>query len=273
MVSVTYTPTVPWDAVGTVAVVDLEAACELHGRDTLPYPLGRSRPVGSVWLATRDVEPIENRLDGGDLSGVRAWVEAVVRADVCVECRASFSDEGTPDLRLHGVRVGELGFAAIQRSDRHAADIVDIYAVSPAALGAVVADSAGLVGAGGHVRVAVTGCGDRLPAPPDMLDEYDDFGFPIPHAGPREPAGIIVDGRDVVATGTVQTRYDPARQWGLDAARRVLQWVQVGGDGDYLYEPDDAGYAEPMDAEMLRGCIDGFIADDLEVLRARRGLG
>ncbi|SUA03161.1 Uncharacterised protein [Mycolicibacterium fortuitum] len=43
------------DAVGTIAVVDLEAACELYGRDMLPYPLGRSRPVGSVWLLTREV--------------------------------------------------------------------------------------------------------------------------------------------------------------------------------------------------------------------------
>lgn len=62
--------------VGTVAVVDLEAACEQYGRDELPYPLGRTRPVGSVWLATRDVEPIDDRLEFGDLRGVRSWVEA-----------------------------------------------------------------------------------------------------------------------------------------------------------------------------------------------------
>jgi hypothetical protein len=72
--------TVAFDEVGTVAVVDLEAACELYGRDMLPYPLGRSRPVGSVWLATRDVGLIDDRLNGGDLHGIRAWVEALVRA-------------------------------------------------------------------------------------------------------------------------------------------------------------------------------------------------
>ncbi|MGK2869859.1 MAG: hypothetical protein ACSLFA_25065, partial [Mycobacterium sp.] len=71
----------------TVAVVDLEAACALYGRDALPPPFGRSRPVGSVWLLSRDVAPIEERLHDGDLREARAWVEALVRAEVCMECR------------------------------------------------------------------------------------------------------------------------------------------------------------------------------------------
>lgn len=273
----TYMPslaaTVSFDLVGTVAVVDLEAACELYGRDQLPYPLGRSRPVGSVWLATREVEPIDDRLNGGDLCGVRAWVEALVRADVCVECRVSFSDDDTPDLRLHGLRAGELGFAAVQRNDRHVVDIVDIYAVSPGVLAEVIADSVGLVGSGSRVRIAVARSGDRLPAPPEMVNEYDDFGFPIPLTVPQDPVVQTVDGHDVVATGTVQSRHDPARYWGVDPERRLLQWVQVGDDGDYLYAPDDTGCAEPLDAETLRACIDGLIADDLAVMRERRGLG
>jgi hypothetical protein len=273
----TYMPslatTVSLDLVGTVAVVDLEAACELYGRDMLPYPLGRSRPVGSVWLASREVEPIDDRLNGGDLRHIRAWVEALVRADVCVECRVSYRDEGTPDLRLHAVRAGESGFVAVQSSDRDGVDIVDIYAVSPGVVGEVIAESVGLRGAGGHMRIALGGNGNRLPAPPEMLDEYDDFGFPIPHAGPREPAVRTVDEHDVVATGTVQSRHDPAGHWGVDAERRVLQWVQINDDGDYLYEPDDSGYAEPLDAETLRACIEGLIADDLAAVRERRGLG
>jgi hypothetical protein len=265
--------TVSFDLVGTVAVVDLEVACELYGRDMLPYPLGRSRPVGSVWLATREVEPIDDRLNDGDLRGIRAWVEALVRADVCVECRVSFSDDDTPDLRLHGLQAGELGFAAVQRSDRHAVDTVDIYAVSPGVLGEVIADSAGLLGPGVHTRIAVAGGGDRLPAPPEMVDEYDDFGFPIPHTDSRDPAVRTVDGRDVVATGTVQSRHDPARHWGVDPERRLLQWVQISDDGDYMYAPGGAGYAEPLDAETLRVCIDRLIVDDLAVMRERRGLG
>lgn len=249
--------TVPFEVVGTVAVVDLEAACQLYGRDMLPFPLGRSRPVGSVWLATREAAPIEARLNGGDLHGIRAWVEAVVRADVCVECRVNFLDESTPDLRVHGVRADYCGFLAVQGRDREGVDVVDIYRVSPGALGPAVAETAGLVGPGAHTRIAVSGDGIRLPDAPEIRDEYDEFGFLIPRAELREPAVPIVDGRDVVATGTVRPR-----SRGTDA-QRMLQWVQVSGDGDYLYEPGDAGYAEPMDTAMLTDCIDGLIADEL----------
>ncbi|MGE2726072.1 hypothetical protein [Mycolicibacterium pulveris] len=259
------------ELVGTVAVVDLEAACELYGRDMLPYPLGRRRPVGSVWLATRGVAPIEYRLDG-DLCGIRAWVEALVRADVCVECRVSYRGEGTADLRLHGLRAGELGFVAAQGVDREGIDVVHIYAVPPVALGTVIVDWAGLVGAGDHARIAVTGNGHGLPEPPGLLDEPDDFGFPTPHTRPQESGIRTVDEQNVVATGSVQSRYDPAGHWGIDADRRILRWVQVD-DGDYLYAPGNAGYAEPMDAETLRGCIEGFIADDLAIVRGESGGG
>lgn len=245
----THTPsletTVPLELVGTAAVVDLEAACELYGRDMLPYPLGRSRPVGSVWLLTREVGAIENRLNGGDLFGVRAWVEAFVRADDCVGCRVSFSAEGAPDLRVSGLRAADSGFVAVQRSDSGGIDVVDLYAASPADLAAATADSVGLVGAGSHARIAVVGLEDRLPAPTELADEYDDLGFPIPRAEPDGPAVHVVDGSDVAAIGTVQS---------LSGSTRY--WVQVDGDGDYLYAPDDAGYAEPLDAETLRACLE-----------------
>lgn len=239
------------DAVGTVAVVDLEAACELYGRDTLPYPLGRSRPVGSVWLLTRDVGPIEDRLNGGDLARVRAWVEAFVRADVCVGCRVSLSGRDTPDLRLNGLLAGDLGFVAVQHSDPDGVDAVDVYAVSPGAVGAVIADSVGLAGAGSHLRIAVAGLDDRLPAPPPgAVDEYDDLGFLISHAESDGPPVHVVDGRDVAAIGTVQS---------LSGSTRY--WVTVDDDGDYLYAPGGAGYAEPLDAETLRACLDGTVSD------------
>lgn len=233
------------DAVGTIAVVDLEAACELYGRDALPYPLGRSRPVGSVWLLTREVGAIEDRLSG-DLAGIRAWVEALVRADVCMGCRVSHRDGDTPDLRVNGLRAAEAGFVAVQHSDPDVVDAVDIYAVSPADMSAVIADSVGLIRPGSHPHIAVAGMEDRLPAPPpEAVDEYDDFGFLIPHAESEGPPVHVVDGRDVAAIGTVQS---------LDGSTR--HWVQVDDDGDYLYAPDDAGYAEPLDAERLRAYIE-----------------
>ena len=249
-----------FELVGTVAVVDLEAACALYGVDVLPYPLGRSRPVGSVWLATRDVAPIEERLRSDDLRGVREWVEAVVRSDVCIECRVHRFDEDTTDRRLHGMWAGESGFVAVQSADSDGVDIVDIYAVSPTMVGPAIAEAVGLVGAGAHLRIAVTGGGDHLPESPDVVDEYDDLGLTVTHFQPTETA-VTVDSRDVVATGTVQSRHEPARHWGADPARPMLQWVQVRGDGDYLYEANDSGYLEPLDLSLLSACIEELIAD------------
>ncbi|MDY6998088.1 MAG: hypothetical protein SW019_15920 [Actinomycetota bacterium] len=257
------------EPVGSVAVVDLESVCELYGRDTVPFPLGRSRPVGSLWLATRDVDPIEYRLDAGDLRSVRGWVEALMRPDVCVECRVHCSVGDRPDRRLHGVLADGSGFLAVQGSDE-GVDIVDVYAVPPPELAAVVADTVGLVGAGAHQRIAVTGHTDQVPEAVDARDEADDLSFLVDHTVHPEPVPVV-DDRDVVATGTVQTRTEPARQWGVDPDRRILHWVQVRGDGDYIYEPDDADHAEPLDAGMLRSWIEGFIADDMEALRSRRG--
>ncbi|MGV0838505.1 ESX secretion-associated protein EspG [Mycolicibacterium thermoresistibile] len=263
---------VPMDLVGTVAVVDLEAACALYGRDVLPYPLGRSRPVGSLWLLTRDVEPIDDRLHTGDLRDLRELVEALVRPEVCVECRVRHRDEDTADLRLHAVQAEDAAFIAVQRPDRDVIDAVTVYSVMPESLGAVIADAVGLVGPGGHHRIAVSGSGDELPVPAESFDDYDEFGFPVAHNRHDEPAVQTVGEREVVASGTVQSRYEPAGEWGVDSGRRILQWVQICDDGDYLYAPSDAGYAEPLDAVTLRDCINGFIADDLVMLRAQRDL-
>ena len=213
-----------------------------------------------MWLATRDVAPIENRLDDGDLRDVRGWVEALVRPDVCIECRVHPLDGSTPDLRVHGLRAAEAGFAAVQGRDRDGVDVVEIYAVPPALLGAVVAESVGLVGAGGHRRIAVTGGGERLPAPADGVGEYDDLGLSIIQLELSQQA-VPVDVRDVVAIGTVQSRHEPTPYWGVDSARPILRWVQVRGDGDYLYEADDSGHLEPLDLSLLNACIDGLIAD------------
>lgn len=247
------------DPVGTVAVVDLEAACAHYGRDSLPYPLGRSRPVGSVWLLNRDVVAIEERLRDGDLRAARAWVEALVRADVCLDCRVSFSDAGTADLRVHGLRSGESGFVAVQRRDGDGVDVVDICAVSPYVLGSTLVESVGLVGAGARMRVAVTGGARDVPAAPESVAEYDDFGFLIPSAEPRDAALSVIDGDDVRAIGTIRMWREPDRHAGSDGKSSVLQWIQIADDGDYLYAPGGVGYAEPLDVQLLRTCVEEFL--------------
>ncbi|WBP93837.1 hypothetical protein O6072_22830 [Mycolicibacterium neoaurum] len=244
---------------GTFAVVDMEAACALYGRDTLPEPLGRTRPVGSLWLLSRDMGPVENRLHGGDLHEVRKWVRALVEVEVCLELRVSFAALDTPDLRVHGLLSGHTGFIATQRVDREGVDVVDIAEVAPHALGSALSGSVPLVGAGTRIRVAVTGGERSLPAPPASADEFDDFGFLVPKAEPRDSALEIVDGRAVVSVGTLRSWHNPDHRWGGDPNRQVLQWFQID-DGDYLYAPGAAGYAEPMDRELLRTRIDEITA-------------
>ncbi|MCK5751686.1 MAG: hypothetical protein KAH46_03165 [Mycobacterium sp.] len=164
-----------------------------------------------------------------------------------------------------------LGFVATQRIDDDGVDVVDVFAVAPSALAAVITESVGLIGAGAHPRIAVARGGNHLPEPPESIEVYDDLGFLLPPNDVGEPAISVVDIHDVTASGTVQTRHEPARTWGTDPQRRILQWVNVSVDGDYLYEAD-AGYAEPVTAEMLTGFIEGFIADDMESPHRGRGL-
>ncbi|OAN42498.1 ESX secretion-associated protein EspG [Mycolicibacterium iranicum] len=245
----TYRPalaeTVWFDWVGAAAVVDLEAACALYGLDVLPFPLGRSRPVGSVWLASRNVRPIEDRLND-DLHGVRAWVEALVRSDFCLECRVRLSVEDTPDRRMHGLRSGESAFVAVQGHDR-GVDVVDIYAVSPEMMGPAIVESVGLVGAGAHPRIAVTATGESRP---DASLESDlDFLAPPPSDATVPRVGV----RDVVATGTMQVRSGPALS--------ILQWVQIRDDGDYVFDSGDAENAEPVDVETMTAYLNGMITD------------
>ncbi|WP_234799952.1 hypothetical protein [Mycolicibacterium diernhoferi] len=147
----------------------------------------------------------------------------------------------------------------MQRRDDEGVDVVDIHRVTSYALAGVIAESVGLVGPGRHVRVAVSGGGDRLPPAPAAVDEYDDFGFLIPSAEPGDAALSVVDARDVAAIGTVRTWQDRHRHWGDDANSHVLQWIRVAEDGDYLYAPGGVGYAEPLDVELLRTCVEELI--------------
>lgn len=224
--------------VSTVAVVDLEAACALYGHDSPPEPLGRTRPVGSLWLATRGVAPISARLDG-ELTELRRWVEAFVDADECLECRVSSRDGRTADRRLHVIRSGDAGFVALQRS-AETVETVDIYEVSPPDLAEVVSYSVGLVGAGSRPCIAVT----------DVGDEYDAFGIPVPQANSGDPSVDVVDPGEVVAIGTIQSAHGFA----------PIRWVQIRDDGDYLCASADARYAEPLDVESLHTYVEEFIA-------------
>ncbi|WP_234807696.1 hypothetical protein [Mycolicibacterium bacteremicum] len=229
--------------VGSIAVVDLEAALELYAETVLPEPLGRSRPVGSLWLASRNVEPIETRLSDGDLRRMQPWVAALVRPDVSVQCRVEYSDGNADDRRLYAVRGQGVGFVAVQRRC-DGMDTIDVYSAAPDVLSQAVAESAGLVGAGTRWRIELA---DRHAD----ADRYDDLGFLIPGSERERSNATIVDRGSITATGT------------LRVGDRFVQWVQIDGDGDYILDPAEPGSAEPLDIETMTGCVAGLIAADL----------
>nr|WP_238543127.1 ESX secretion-associated protein EspG [Mycolicibacterium hassiacum] len=225
--------------VGSAAVVDLEAVCDHYGVSDLPSPLGSSRPVGSMWLLTRDLPPIDYRLEYGDLAPLRPWVAALSSADTSISCRVSYPDNATADLRLHGLRTDEAGFIAVQRSDPETVDAVDIFLVDPDDLEAVVLEYAGLVGPGSHQRVAVSANSLGLPAV-ETDELYDEFGFPVYDTGEAPPA--IVSPDDIVTVGVIRAR--------SDLRSSEYRWIQVRDDGAYLY-PERSDHAEPIDSATL----------------------
>jgi hypothetical protein len=170
------------------------------------------------------------------------------------------------------VRAGDRGFLAVQSTDRDAVDVVVIYAVSPEVVCALIADSVGLVGAGTHPRIMVASCVDQLSTTTDLAENSDDLNFLVAETVSDDQPVHSVDERRILATGTLQAGGNSAPRFSIDPERRVLRWVQVVDDGDYLSASGEADYFEPLDAEMLRACIDVLIADDLAAKRGHRGL-
>lgn len=69
---------------------------------------------------------------------------------------------------------------------------------------------------------------------------------------------------------TVQSHCAPPRGWGVDLGRKVAVCVRLVDDGDYLFGPD-LDRAVPVTVQGLADRIDRLIADDVSVLRRRRG--
>lgn len=67
----------------------------------------------------------------------------------------------------------------------------------------------------------------------------------------------------------IQSRCDPAREWGLGQGRKAVGWVRVRDDGEYIYNPDFS-HATPVTPQTLGKRIDQLIIEDVAVLRQRR---
>lgn len=253
--------------VGSIAVVDLEALARLRGDYSLPYPLGRSRPVGSAWLLGLDEAPLADRLNGGDPAVFRDWLESCASADIWVECRVNYTCADEPDTRIHAFRSGRSAFLAKQRPDEKLVDVVEISSLSMEDLGSVVAASVGLTKPGAHARIVVPRFSRSSST--ELRDSDEDFSVSIRDIAPDDSAPIVVDDVRVTAMGALQSRCDETARWGVDETKDVVAWVYIEDDGDYVFSPDFS-IAIPLGVDMLEKRINGLIASDVAALRQRR---
>lgn len=255
------------DPIGSITLIELLGICEVQGRYGLPYPFWRTQPAAAPVTNTAVVA---DRYDSGDLRAFKPWAQAYVRADIWVECRVNFTSDD-PDLRILAYRAGESGFLASQRPGE---DVVDVYELSPYELGTAVAGSAELVGPGAHSAIVISGYLDRFrpPAPGAVVAGGDDEYAAVVsvRAAPERRRESVFAAGDVAAMTTVQSHCAPPRGWGVDLGRKVAVCVRLVDDGDYLFGPD-LDRAVPVTVQGLADRIDRLIADDVSVLRRRRG--
>lgn len=249
--------------VGSIDLVDLVGICELQGREGLPYPFWRTQAESSV----QDASSLADRFTDGDLRVFREWAQAYVHADIWVECRVNYSSED-PDMRILAYRAGQSGFFASQRPGE---DVVDVFTLSPYELGAAIAGSVGLTTPGADTQIVIPGYLEKFMG---RVDDADDGDYEVevsrPVSRPRR-LGSVVQGADVTVMATVQSRCQPAREWGVNWGQKVVVWVQINDDGDYIYSPDFS-HAIPVTAQNLSKRIDQLIAKDVAALRQARGL-
>ncbi|MEZ0366133.1 hypothetical protein ACAG26_20875 [Mycobacterium sp. pUA109] len=249
---------------GDISLADLAAICELHGLEYLPYPF-----FSRTWLwADAHDKTIPDRLTDGDLHIFHDWIKAYTHADIWVECQVQHSDPDARAVRIAACRRGDRSaFLASQRPDQ---DVVDVYSVPPFDMGSAVAASVELTAPGAHARIV---------APPFFAGlNRDDTnghasaapGLLLPVAAPR-PAGKVVPRSDVTAMAVVQSRCEPAREWGLGQDRKAVGWVRVRDDGEYVYAPDFS-HATPLTEQQLSKRIDRLIAADVAKLRQVRAV-
>jgi hypothetical protein len=248
--------------VGRIDLIDLQAISDSLGRDFLPHPFVVLQPsrFSSQQEYSSYVAAIPERLAKGDLREVKQWVTSYVEADIRVECVVSIV--GSPRGRLLAHRQGQLGFVAAQDSADH---VVDVYAVAPFDLGPAIAGSLALSKPGMHAKIVIPGLVREASAASgkDGLDPRI-----LQRDGGRRPLSAP---RSSVARYTrIQSRCQPARDWGFDRNKSTVACVTIKDDGDYIYAPEFE-YLTPMTRQSLAGRIDDLIAEDVARLRNLRG--
>ena len=256
--------------VGEVSLGDLEVIGRLQGQEGLPYPFGYTHPYEERDARTACAA---ERLDDGDLSAFREWTGAYVTADIWVTCRVHHGCVDIPDRRILAYRAGDAGYLASQRSHD---DVIEVFTLAAGDLGAGIARSIGLTQPGGQPRIVVPGYVGYFAdtaTDTDYADSDDDEVFSVRAAvhRPSRSADPMVADDDVAALAIIQSRWQPARSWGVDWAKPVVACVRIVDDGDYVYTPDFS-HAVPVAEPALIEAIDRLIVEDVAVVRHQRGL-
>jgi hypothetical protein len=252
--------------VGEINLCDLEMIGRLQGQEGLPYPFGTTHPREQH---DERIPSVAERLEHGDLSAFREWAETYVAADIWVACRVHHSSADRHGRRILAYRAGEAGYLACQRSN---SDIVDVSRLSALDLGAAIAGAVGLTEPGTQPSLVIPGYvgyfGHRAAT---EYDDSDDEVWPVLVAAhrPPQPVHSVVADENVTAITTIQSRWQPPRHWGVDWTKNVIVYLQIDGDGDYVYRPDFS-HAVPLTEHLLSERIDGLIAEDIAALRRER---
>jgi hypothetical protein len=247
--------------VGSIDLVDLDIISRFYGRDFLPFPFMLTRPSSFATQHELDdyARSVPDRFNHGDLRIFRRWAASYAYADIRVECHVQYIPAETPSVRVVGSRVGELGYIAKQRPDD---DVVDVYELSPYALGRAVADSVVVTKPGSRSEIVIPEWAPRS----ENAYAAEDFSL---HPIVDTPSATEIRPAEVTAYGTVQSHWRPTRRWGFDRRKNAVVWVRIKDDGEYIYTTD-FGKAVPMTLRRLAEQTDQLIAEDVAVLREFR---
>jgi hypothetical protein len=247
-------------SVGDIALADLAAIGRLQGRDGLPYPFAHTDPHQQH---DKPIASVADRLDHGDLSAFREWMDAYIGADIWVACRVHHRNPDTRGRRILAYRAGHAGYLASQRSND---DVVEVSELSAVDLGVAIADAAGLTEPGTRPRIVISGYVGYF-AHPAATDSGDDGAYSVRVTAPSfQEADPEVADEDVTAIAIIQSHWQPPRKWGVDWTKNVVACVQIDAGGDYIYTPDFS-HAVPLTERFLSERIDRLIAEDYSASR------
>ncbi|OBJ52924.1 hypothetical protein [Mycobacterium sp. 1423905.2] len=245
--------------VGRIDLVDVQAISDNLGRDFIPHPfvVSQPSPFDSYQEYENYLAAIPERLARGDLSAFDQWITSYLHAEIRVECVVSMV--GAPRGRLLAHRRGPLGFLAVQDSKDH---VVEVYTVSAYDLGLAIAGSIALTNPGTHSRIIIP----DLVRPPHGASAADDFAV---LRRERNAGSVSIPRSHVVRYTRIQSRWQPAREWGFDRSKKTVGYVCIKDDGDYIYAPG-FDYLTPMTLSGLHNRVDELIAEDVTRLRHSR---